>query len=147
MRPELRAALLFSLFFFLMLPAAAPALAQSAARPAATPPADAAALKRTELYRGPVAAADHEAVLMRVELATGGHAARHTHPGDEIVYVTDGEIEIAVDGQAPVRLKAGQGFSVPALKVHEARNVGTVPVRLIAAYVVEKGKPIASPAR
>jgi quercetin dioxygenase-like cupin family protein len=143
MRPELRAALLFSLFFFLMLPAAAPALAQSPSSPAP----DASALRRTEIYRGPVAAADHEAVLMKVELATGGHAARHTHPGDEVVYVTEGEIEITVEGPAPVRLKAGQGFSVPARKVHEARNVGSVPVQLIATYVVEKGKPIASPAR
>lgn len=139
MRSVLRAVLLF----FLLLPAAVSALTQSPAKPAP----NASALKRTELYRGPVAAADHEAVLLKVELATGGHAARHTHPGDEIVYVSDGEIEITVEGQAPVRLKAGQGFSVPAHKVHEARNVGTVPVQLIAAYVVEKGKPIASPAR
>lgn len=143
MRSTLRVALLFFLCFFLLLPATAPALAQSSAKPAP----EASALKRTELYRGPVATADHEAVLLKVELATGGHAARHTHPGDEIVYVSDGEIEITVEGQAPVRLRAGQGFSVPAHKVHEARNVGTVPVQLIAAYVVEKGKPIASPAR
>jgi quercetin dioxygenase-like cupin family protein len=143
MRPDLRAALLFTLFFFLMLPAAPPALAQPASRAAP----DASALKRTEIYKGPVAAADHEAVLMKVELATGGHAARHTHPGDEVIYVREGEIEVTVEGQAPVRLKAGQGFSVPARKVHEARNTGTVPVQLIAAYIVEKGKPIASPAR
>lgn len=139
MRSALRAVLLF----FLLLQAAVSALAQPAPKPAP----DASALRRTLIYKGPVSAADHEAVLMKVELATGGHAARHTHPGDEIVYVTDGEIEITVEGQAPVRLKPGQGFSVPAYKVHEARNLGKVPVQLIAAYVVEKGKPIASPAR
>jgi quercetin dioxygenase-like cupin family protein len=144
MRPNLRPALLFCLFFCLLLPAAAPALAQSASRPASSSASDAPAIKRTEIYKGPVAAADHEAVLMKVELAVGGHAARHTHPGDEVSYVTDGEIEITVEGQAPVRVKAGQGFSVPAGKVHEGRNVGTVPVQLIGVYVVEKGKPIAT---
>jgi quercetin dioxygenase-like cupin family protein len=84
---------------------------------------------------------------MKVELAPGGHAARHTHPGDEISYVVDGEVELMVEGQAPVRLKAGDGFSVPAGKVHEARNLGKTPVHLIGVYVVEKGKPLASPAK
>jgi quercetin dioxygenase-like cupin family protein len=74
-------------------------------------------------------------------------ACGHTHPGDEVSYVVDGEIEIAVEGQAPLRLKAGQGFSVPAGKVHEARNPGNVPVHLIGVYVVEKGKPLATPVK
>jgi quercetin dioxygenase-like cupin family protein len=70
------------------------------------------------------------------------------HPsGDELSYVTDGEIEIAVEGQAPVSLKAGQGFSVPAGKVHGARNPGKLPMHLIGVYVVEKGKPIATPVK
>jgi quercetin dioxygenase-like cupin family protein len=137
MRFDLCAALLC----VLMLPLAAPAFAQSA------PGSAASAIKRTEVYKGAVAAADHEAVLMKVELAAGGLAPRHTHPGDEVSYVTDGEIEITIEGQAPVRLKAGQGFSVPAGKVHEARNPGKVPVHLIGVYIVEKGKPIASPAK
>jgi mannose-6-phosphate isomerase-like protein (cupin superfamily) len=47
----------------------------------------------------------------------------------------------------PVRLKAGDGFSVPAGKVHEARNLGKTAVHLIGVYVVEKGKPLASPAK
>jgi quercetin dioxygenase-like cupin family protein len=110
-------------------------------------PAAASGIKRTEVYKGPVAAADHEAVLMKVELAPGGHAPRHTHPGDEVSYVTDGEIEITLEGQTPVRLKAGQGFSVPAGKIHEARNVGKTPVHLIGVYIVEKGKPLATPVK
>jgi quercetin dioxygenase-like cupin family protein len=116
-------------------------------RAQATSPAATTGLKRTQVYKGPVAAADHEAVVMKVELAPGGHAARHTHPGDEISYVVDGEVELMVEGQAPVRLKAGDGFSVPAGKVHEARNLGKTPVHLIGVYVVEKGKPLASPAK
>ena len=135
MRSHLPAALLCAL----ILPAAAPAFCQSA--PAAP------TIKRTEVYKGPVAAADHEAVLMKIELPAGGLAPRHTHPGDEVSYVTGGEIDITIDGQAPVRLKAGQGFSIPAGKVHQARNPGTAPVHLIGTYIVEKGKPIATPAK
>jgi quercetin dioxygenase-like cupin family protein len=140
MRVHVRAAMLCAL----MLPTAAPAFAQS---PSAAASASASAIKRTEIYKGPVAAADHEAVLMKVELAPGGHAPRHTHPGDEVSYVTDGDIEITLEGQAPVRLKAGQGFSVPAGKIHEARNVGKAPVHLIGVYIVEKGKPLATPVK
>ena len=141
MRFDLRSALLYALLCILVLAAAVPAFAQSA--PASAAPA----LKRTEVYKGPVAAADHEAVLMKIELAAGGRAPRHTHPGDEVSYVTDGEIEVTVEGQAPVRLKAGQGFSIPAGKIHEARNTGKLPVHLIGVYIVEKGKPIATPVK
>ncbi len=56
-------------------------------------------------------------------------------------------IELTLEGQAPIRLKAGQGFSVPAGKVHEARNPGKVPVQLIGVYIVEKDKPVATPVK
>jgi quercetin dioxygenase-like cupin family protein len=136
-RVDYRAAMLSAC---LLLPAGL-----ACAQPA--PPAAASAIKRTQVYRGPVAAADHEAVVVKAELAAGGHAGRHTHPGDEISYMVDGEAEILVEGQPPVRLKAGQGFSVPAGKVHDLRNDGSAPVHLIGVYVVEKGKPLATPVK
>jgi quercetin dioxygenase-like cupin family protein len=113
----------------------------------ATSPPTAAGIKRTPIYKGPVAAADHEAVIVKIELPAGGHAARHTHPGDEISYMVDGELELTIAGQPPVRLKAGDGISIPAGKVHEARNLGSTPAHLIGVYVVEKGKPLAAPAK
>jgi quercetin dioxygenase-like cupin family protein len=124
----------------LLLPAGA-VCAQAAA------PLDASGLKRTLVYKGPVAAADHEAVLAKIEVAAGGHVGRHTHRGDEVTYVVDGGGEIMIEGQPPLKLKAGDGFSVPAGKVHEFRNNGKVPVHLIAVYVVEKGKPLATAAK
>jgi len=51
-----------------------------------------------------------------------------------------------VDGQPPRKLKAGESFVVPAGIVHDAHNEGTEPTRLLGVYVVEKGKPLASPA-
>ena len=113
---------------------------------AASPPT-AVGIKRTQVYKDPVAAADHEAVLVKVEVAPGGHIGRHTHPGDEVSYVVDGEGELMVEGQPPLKLKAGDGFSVPAGKVHQFRNNGKAPVHLIGVYVVEKGKPLASAAK
>ena len=42
--------------------------------------------------------------------------------------------------------KAGESFVIPAGVVHDAQNNGTVPIKLIGVYVVEKGTPLASPA-
>jgi quercetin dioxygenase-like cupin family protein len=84
---------------------------------------------------------------MKVELAPGGHAGRHTHPGDEISYVVDGVGVLLVDGQPPRKLKAGDAFVVKAGQVHDARNDGSAPLHLIGVYVVEKGKPLGTPAK
>lgn len=107
----------------------------------------ASAFKRTQVYRGDVAAPGREALVMQVELAAGGNAGRHTHPGDEISYVVDGEGELLVDGEPPRRLRAGDAFVVKAGQVHDARNDGAAPLRLIGVYVVEKGQPLAVPVK
>lgn len=52
-----------------------------------------------------------------------------------------------IDGEAPHKLKAGDAFVVPAGKVHDAKNTGTGPFKLAGVFVVEKGKPLATPAK
>jgi quercetin dioxygenase-like cupin family protein len=39
-------------------------------------------------------------------------AGRHTHPGDEISYISEGEVDLLIDGQPPRTLKAGETFVV-----------------------------------
>jgi len=85
-------------------------------------------------------------VVARVEVAAGARAGRHTHPGDEISYVMEGEVQLLIDGQPPKTVKAGESFVVPAGTVHDAHNSSAAPVKLVGVYVVEKGKPLASPA-
>ena len=109
--------------------------------------AAAQSIKRTPVIRADLSAPGTEAVVMRVELEPGAAAGRHTHPGDEISYVTEGEGELLIDGEAPRKLKAGEAFVVPAGKVHDARNDGKATMRLVGVYVVEKGKPLALPAK
>ncbi len=60
--------------------------------------------------------------------------------------MSEGEVELLVDGQPPKVVKAGESFVIPAGTVHDAHNAGSMPVKLIGVYVVEKGKPLASPA-
>jgi quercetin dioxygenase-like cupin family protein len=104
-------------------------------------------IKRTVVTRGDVSIPNREAVVAQVELAPGATAGRHTHPGDEISYFMEGEGELLIDGEAPRRLKAGEAFIIPAGKVHDARNPGSTPARLVGVYVVEKGQPLATPAK
>jgi quercetin dioxygenase-like cupin family protein len=104
------------------------------------------AITRTIVTRADVSVPGREAVVARVEVAAGGVAGWHTHPGDEVSYVSEGEATLLVAGQAPRKVVAGEGFVIPAGVVHNARNDGAVPVRLVGVYVVEKGKPLASPA-
>ena len=122
-----------------------PSPAPIAAAPAAAGPST-GALKREMVGRADVSVPNREAVIARVEVGPGGKAGRHTHPGDEISYITEGEALLLVDGQPPRRVKAGESFVIPAGVVHDAHNDTGKPVKLVGVYVVEKGKPLASPA-
>ena len=106
-----------------------------------------AQVKRTPVLTADVAAPGREAVVVRGEIDPGASAARHTHPGDEISYITEGEAELLIDGEAPRVVKAGEAFVVAAGKVHGARNRGAAPLRFVGVYVVDKGKPLAVPAK
>jgi len=108
--------------------------------------AQASGLTRTMVGRADVSVPGREAVVARVEVAPGAKAGRHTHPGDEISYVLEGEATLLIEGQAPRIVKAGESFVIPAGVVHDAHNNGSTPTKLVGVYVVEKGKPLATPA-
>jgi 4-carboxymuconolactone decarboxylase len=97
---------------------------------------------RTVLTQGDLSTPGRETVVMRVQFAPGAEAGWHTHPGEEISTVTDGEITVQVAGQATRKVSAGQAFIVPAGAVHNAHNEGTVPAVLVAVFDVEKGREL-----
>ncbi|MFZ6744106.1 cupin domain-containing protein [Undibacterium sp. JH2W] len=87
-----------------------------------------------------------EDVIASVEIAAGAVVGWHTHPGDEISYISEGEAELLVAHQPPRKIKAGEGFVIPAGVVHSAKNHGSVPIKLVGVYVIDKDKPLATPA-
>jgi quercetin dioxygenase-like cupin family protein len=103
-------------------------------------------IQRTIVKRADVSVPGREAVIAKVEIAPGSAAGRHTHFGEEISYVMEGEMEVLVEGQPALTVKAGESFVIPNGAKHDARNKGLVPVKLAAVYLVEKGKPLATPA-
>ena len=99
-------------------------------------------IKRTNLLRNDLSIDGREVIQVLVEFAPGVAAARHSHHGEEFIYVTEGAIEYQLDGRPPVTVKAGEVLFVPHGTPHAARNTGTVKAVELATYIVEKGKPL-----
>jgi quercetin dioxygenase-like cupin family protein len=99
-------------------------------------------IKRTDLQRHDLSVPGREVVQVRVDLAPGVVAPRHSHPGEEIVYAIEGLLEYRVEGKPPVTLHAGEVLFIPAGTNHEVKNVGSGNAAELATYVVEKGKPL-----
>jgi quercetin dioxygenase-like cupin family protein len=85
-------------------------------------------------------------LLVEAEIEAGVAVGRHTHPGIESAYVLEGGFELPIEGQPTRTLKPGDGFQVPAATPHAGGKAGTAKTRVLITYVVEKGKPLASPA-
>lgn len=99
-------------------------------------------ISRADLQRHDLDIPGHEAIQTRVDFAPGAVAARHRHPGEEIVYVLAGSLEYRLDGAPPKTLKAGDVLFIPTGRFHAVANVGQGPASELATYVVETGKPL-----
>ena len=119
--------------------AAACLLAGGAA--AQQPPARPAGTARTDLQRHDLSISGWETLQALVTFEPGSTFPRHSHPGEEIIYVTEGVVDYEVGGKW-VTVKAGEVLFIPNGTVHAARNTGTVRAAELATYVVEKGKPL-----
>ena len=80
------------------------------------------------------------------EIPAGGSAGRHTHPGVELGYVMEGEGELIVEGQPTRHVKAGDSWQIAAGVPHDAKVSGDKPLKVLAVYIVDKSKALATPA-
>ena len=99
-------------------------------------------IKRTNLLRNDLSAPGREVIQVFVEFAPGVAAGKHSHPGEELVYVTEGTLEYQLDGRPPLTVKAGEVLFIPNGTPHGVKNVGAVKAGELATYIVEKGKPL-----
>jgi quercetin dioxygenase-like cupin family protein len=79
-----------------------------------------------------------------VELAPGSCSGRHTHPGIDSGFVMQGDFVLKLDGKPEQTFKAGDSFETSPLIPHDACSESGA--KLIDTWVIEKGKPLASPA-
>ena len=124
------------------LVAALAACSNIAPSPPPAAPAPGAGFVATPLSVMPLTGdAQREAVIVSATLAVGASAPLHTHPGDCIGAVVEGDVEMRIPGQEPRRYTAGQSFTNPRGTVHQLVNVGTAPARYLSTLIVDKGQP------
>ena len=111
-----------------------------------TPPPAPAGFTRKILSQmdGPVPG--YVTLVAEVTIDPGILVARHTHPGIESGYIVSGGFELPIEGQPTRVMKQGDGFQIPVATPHAGGKNGDTKTVVVSTYVVEKGKPLATPA-
>ncbi len=101
--------------------------------------------KRTPVQQADLSVAGKEVVQAVAEIQPGAESGRHTHPGEEVAYVLEGTITLEIQGKPAATKKAGEGFVIPPSTVHNAKNAGGSVAKVLGTYIIDKGKPVATP--
>ncbi len=104
------------------------------------------AAKWSELQRRDIPGTGLEGVTMAIEIPPGTSSARHSHPGEDFGYVIEGTIVLQVDGKPPMTVRAGEAFFTERGHIHNASNIGATTARAVDTYIIDKGKPVVTPA-
>ena len=104
------------------------------------------AIQRIELAKQMFPPDKYATFIYMVVVQPGGIVARHTHPGIEMGYTLEGDAVLTVEGQPDLKMTPGVTYSVPPGAIHGAKNTGDKPIKIVATFVVEKDKPLATPA-
>src|SRR5262245_3724226 len=118
----------------------------TAASAQGTPPAATGGVTRKVLSQSDGPVPGYVTMLVEATIEAGVPLGRHTHPGIESAFVLEGGFELPIQGQATRTLKPGDGFQIPPETPHAGGKPGDAKSRVLITYVVEKGKPLASPA-
>jgi quercetin dioxygenase-like cupin family protein len=110
-------------------------------------PAPGPNVERNMLLQQDLSIPNYSTALVEVTIPAGGREGKHTHPGSAVVYVQQGALTLSMEGVAEKTYQVGESFFIPTGKIHEGINNGSGTVKAIASFVVEKGKPLASPAQ
>jgi quercetin dioxygenase-like cupin family protein len=81
-----------------------------------------------------------EAVVALAELQPGAVSGRHRHPGIEIGYVLEGSARLEHEGRPVKEVKTGDVFRNDG--VHGVTVPAGAGAKILAFYLVEKGKPL-----
>ncbi len=101
-----------------------------------------AGVSRTELQRSAAPTPGFEIIQTRFEIPVGKESGRHSHPGPEVGYIVQGDVDMVFDDRPTQHLHSGDPFLIPAGVVHNARNVGTVRTLMLSTYVVPADQPL-----
>jgi quercetin dioxygenase-like cupin family protein len=111
-----------------------------------TPPAVTPGVTRKILSQIDGPTPGYVTILAEATVEPGAAIGRHTHPGVESSYILEGAIELPIQGRDTKTYSAGDTYQVPAETPHAGGKASDKKIRVLSTYVLEKGKPLASPA-
>jgi quercetin dioxygenase-like cupin family protein len=82
-----------------------------------------------------------EITVMKVEIKPGAETGWHSHPVPLYAYVLEGDLTVEVKGGKTYQFTAGDAIVEFVNVPHNGKNLGTMPVVLIAFYTGEIGTP------
>ena len=101
---------------------------------------------RTELKRADLTGTDKEIIIAILEVPPGSTIDRHTHPGEEAVYVLEGATLQFPDGKEVSRPAGQAGVNVRDVPHAGYKVIGDKTLKLLTVHIVDKGKPMTVPA-
>ena len=110
------------------------------------PPAATPGVSRKILSQSDGPSPGYVTLLVAIEIEAGVMIGRHTHPGIESAYILEGGFDLPIEGQPTRAYGPGDGIVIPAGTPHAGGKNGDKKTRIVSTYIVEKGKPLASPA-
>jgi quercetin dioxygenase-like cupin family protein len=102
-------------------------------------------LKTTTSWNGaPIAypAGKPEITGLLLEIAPGGETGWHQHPVPSFGMVLEGTLEVTLKDGKTKRLGPGEAIAEVVDTLHNGRNVGTTPVKLVVFYAGVVGTPL-----
>lgn len=108
----------------------------------AAPAAQQPTVSRKILLKEDSAVPGYQEVFVMVEIPAGGREGRHTHPGSVMIYVQEGALTFDYEGKPTATYKPGDAFYVEPGKIHEGINNGKTPVKVLAAFFLQKDQPM-----
>lgn len=82
-----------------------------------------------------------EVTAVLVEIPPGAETGWHKHLFPCFAYIESGTLEVDLEGGKTHRFTAGQALAESIHLLHNGRNTGIEPVRLVMFVMGEKGKP------
>jgi quercetin dioxygenase-like cupin family protein len=119
-------------------------VATAASAQGTPPPAGGVSRKILSQTDGPMPG--YTTILVEATIEQGATVGRHTHPGVESAYVLEGGFELPIQGKETRMINVGDGFQIPPDTPHAGGKPAPAKTRILITYVVQKDKPLASPA-
>ena len=107
---------------------------------------NAAEVQRNPLQNAEISPAEDSVVIVtELILPPGASIPRHTHPGDEFLYVLEGGTVTTQSGDN-IRFESGASDHFPRGEVHGGFTVsGDQPLKVITTHIVDRGVPLVIP--